>query len=343
MPRSALLLIVWLLAAPLAAQEAEPLKYWETHDGFFMNAAANLVLARNPYVIAARRLAASENPLLWPEWQFITDEALPLPDFYLREIKDLTPTPDFSGKEPIRRDDWAFYWLLNQALVLASETPEENFRKSAQEHENVQFPHLFGDPARYRGKVVPVRGELLVLREYPAPKPAQQKGIKVIYEGWIKGQTRHTNPYCVILTELPPGLKVAEKVNRDVVFYGYFLKKFRYPATGGDRYAPYLVGRTVELAGPSPAPADETPFSRMVLFAVAGGAFGLTVIAFGLSWWFRRGDTRIHNRLNQLREKHGLDFHEPSTLPLNEATQHQPAPPETGQSNGSQNPQASSP
>jgi hypothetical protein len=331
MPRtnlSHLLLAGCLLCGSASAQQpavvapdGQPVPYWESHEGFRVDAAVRLILARYPYTIAAVRLAASEQPLLWPEWQFITDVALPLPAHLLKATKDNTALPDFSGKAPPSPADWAFYWLLNKALVLANDTPEENFKKSAEEHRFLQFPHLFANPSQWRGKVITVRGKLLTLRKEPAPLPAQQQGVKFVYEGWINGPTKHTNPYCVVFTELPPGLDVFEMTNRrslpEVTFYGYFLKKFRYTAANADRLTVYLVGRTIEVEPTPPAPpADEQPFSRMVLFVVAGGVIVLVMIAIAFSWWFGRGDARTRSRLSELRERHGLDFEETPPAPL---------------------------
>jgi hypothetical protein len=313
-------LLVLLLATAAPAQDtpyvpkpvpnpapAAALPFWETSAGMHLNTVANLVLARHPYTIAVERLAAAENPLL-AEWQFNTDLAMPLPERLLR-IKDGTPMPDFTGKKPPTPDDWLFYELHNRALVLASDTPEENFKKSAEDYKYVQFSHLFGDPDRYRGKVVPVQGRLLVLRQYPAPQIAANQGVKFVYEAWVKGPTRHTNPFCLQFTELPEGLALTESGEREVTFYGYFLKKFEYQAANAKRLTLLLVGHSIELPGPAPATHEpEQPFSRLVVFTVAGVAVVLTALVVGFSWWFRRGDVNVHSTLSKLREKHGLDF-----------------------------------
>jgi hypothetical protein len=320
--------------APLV--DEPPVKFWESFQGYRVNTSATLVLLGHPYTAIALRLAAGDvdNPLasiLGTEWQFFNDEAAPLPDPLLQEIRDGTPLPDFSGKEPLRKDEWAFYWLLNRALEQANVTPLENFKKSAEENKYVQFTHLWTDPERYRGKVVLVRGQLLMLRQYPAPRPAQKQGIRFVYEGWIKGPTKGTNPFWAIFTEPPAGLEPFEmtdgKARPDVTFYGYFLKKQRYTAANSERVTPYLVGRTLVVAStPVQSGTEEQPFARFMVFAVAGSVLALTAVAFAFSLWFRRGDDRIRSRISALREKHGLDFQDTTPAP----TEPQPLPHEPG-------------
>jgi hypothetical protein len=309
---------------PVPETVGPPVKFWDTGAGERVQLVTNLVLARNPYVIAGLRQWASEYALL-PEWQYVTDVAVSLPGQYLDLVKDGTPLPDFSGKNPPSASDWAFYAMLNRAILLADDTPQENFKRSAEDYMDVQFPQIFGDPERYRGKVVRVRGRLLALRKSPAPRIAENEGVRFVYEGWIKGPVRHTNPVCVIVTELPEGLRPTEtELDREVTFYGYFLKKFEYQAANAKRLTLYFVGRTLEIAPPSP-PATYQPFSRFVLFAVAGGALALTAAIAGLGWWFRRGDARVRSRLTKLREMHGLDFEDPEP-PLATPVAPPPAP-----------------
>jgi hypothetical protein len=318
---------------PAPQAEGAAMKFWESFQGLRVNLSANLVSLGQPYSIAALRLTAgdSENPLstmLGTEWQFVLDEALPLPEYLLKEIKDGTPQPDFQGNAPLTKDNWAFYWLESRCLELGNVTPLANFKKSAAEHKYVKFTQLMQHPKDYRGKVIPIRGQLLLLRQFPAPRPAQKLGIKFLYEGWIKEQARH-NPYCVHVTELPEGLEPFEmaerKVKPEVTFHGYFIKILRFHAAKDDRLTPFLVGKTLEVNSISENPVEEQPFSRFVLFAVAGAVLALTVLAFAFSWWFRRGDDRVRARINALREKHGLDFQDipPSNT---ESTLQPPAP-----------------
>jgi hypothetical protein len=311
----------------LQGPEGKPIPFWESSRGLRVAAAAKMIVTRDPLMVAAIRLAASDQAILWPEWQFIADSALPLSEDLLKKIKDDTSVPDFSGKAPNRPDDFALYFLQSQALVLANDTPAENFKKSAEENRFVQFTQLFNEPSRWRGKVVSVHGPLLVLRQFDAPRPAQAQGLKVIYEGWIKGPTKGANPYCVQFTELPAGLEPFEPGQREpeVTFHGYFLRRFKYLAGNGElRRAPLLIGRTLERA-PTPAPAvEEAPFSRFVLFVVAGGVLLLIIVAFLFGWWFRRGDARIQSRISRLREQHGLEFQDiPLARPVNPPEEHQ--------------------
>jgi hypothetical protein len=174
-----------------------------------------------------------------------------------------------------------------------------------EEHRFITFDHLWRNPDMYRGWIVPVKGRMIRLRKWEAPRLAQENGVKYFWEGWVVGPTAKRNPYCIVFVTLPEGLKEAEKMDQPIRFYGYYIKRFRYDAEDAKRETHLLVGPTVILdkAPPAAEPANTGIFSQHVLLATAAGCFGITMLIVGLTLWFRRGDRKVHSRLASLRDK----------------------------------------
>src|SRR5439155_6764154 len=112
------------------------------------------------------------------------------------------------------------------------------------------------------------------------------------------------NPYCVVVSELPGGLKPAEKLDLPVECDGYFFKRYLYGARDGRRLAPLLIGKSIT---PISEPAGAA--TSNVVWAVPGavlaatfGFIGLTLAAgVAVVWWFRREDRRVRSRLRHIR------------------------------------------
>jgi hypothetical protein len=122
-----------------------------------------------------------------------------------------------------------------------------------------------------------------------------------VYEGWVFDATQGTNPWCVIFTDLPPGLKPGENINRPVTMDGYFFKKYRYSAVKDDRFTPLVIGRTLRLESGAGSPAASpgafsAHFLVLLGLMIAGAVVLIGALVFGLSWWFRRAD-RQHRSL----------------------------------------------
>jgi hypothetical protein len=298
-----------LIAAflPGFAQELKETRdevFWDSRQRQEAGAAAQLILARNPLVVAVLR----DEGLRWKVWrepEFLGNSVPPLNGAWLDELRDNTGNPDLRGKaeDEISKDKLAYVKVLNQALINAYETPADVFAKSAAENAHVTFAHLWEDPERYRGKVIPIKGRLIRLRKNNAPLGAQKMGIPFVYQGWIQGPTRGSHPFWVLFPYLPEGLKEAEKMDREVIFNGYFLKKMKYPAGDGSKYlqTPLLVGPTVILAKEPPAPPSVVPTS-MNMVGVIGGV--IVAVALGLvllHWYFHRGDQALKKHLQQLQ------------------------------------------
>jgi hypothetical protein len=199
--------------------------------------------------------------------------------------------------------------LAFDKLVLhAREMPADVLRRAARR--DVTFADLFGpDRAKYRGQLVHVAGRLKLLRRLDLPASLEDlaEGLKELYEGWVLDP--HTDAfYCVVVSELPAGLKPAEDVDRPVECAAFFFKRYEYEtreraAGGGNvrRLAPLLIGRTI-------VPKAQ-PVAGSSLWAIPGavlvGTFTLVALALGVGvgvvWWFRREDRRVRARLRQTR------------------------------------------
>ncbi len=243
---------------------------------------------------------------VWREPEFSGDTAPELNAAWLDELRDGMAAPDVRGKtlDELRKDQRAYIQLFSQAIIFANETPSDAFAKSATENDHVTFGHLWRDPDRFRGKVVPVQGRLARLRKLDAPKEARDNGVSFVYEGWIQSPTRDSYPFWVVFPILPEGLKEAEKMDREVTFNGYFLLKMAYKAANDKvLQTPLLVGPTVFVKDNSTAAPATSPVSLpvivLVLAIVAVAAAGVVL----LGYYFRRGDRALQQRLNELQKR----------------------------------------
>jgi hypothetical protein len=296
------LLIALVLAVCVPSIQAQDTEkndtFWDVRQRQQAGAAAQLVLARHPLTAAVLRIEA-QRYVIWDEPEL----SMSLNPDWLDEIKDRT------GMRPLRPDlrhehpeDWAFYMALNEALIKSARFPLEDFARRAEEHGHVTVAHLSSDPARYRGEVIPVHGILRRIRKFDVTLPAKNQGLLFLYEGWIYGPTKQANPFQVVFTSLPEGVKEAEEMNKRVTFLGYFLKINKYrTAKGEERFTPYLVGPTIAVnPEPPPPPAEPAVSAQMILMVVGvmGAALGFMV---AVSWFYRRGDRRHRQKVGEMQ------------------------------------------
>jgi hypothetical protein len=217
----------------------------------------------------------------------------------LRFVEDDAPVRDAAQN----RDEALAYDLL---LLHAHRLPGDVLRSAARR--DLTFAHLFGQERwKYRGELVHVEGRLRLLRRYDPPEslPDDAEKITDLYEGWVFIEDYGQNPYCVVASQLPEGLKPAEKLDVPVEVDAYFFKRYLYGARDGRRLAPLLIGKTIL---PKPGPVDA---SRNAIWAVPGavvsGTFALigitAAIGIGVVWWFRRSDRAVRARLAELRQR----------------------------------------
>lgn len=191
---------------------------------------------------------------------------------------------------------------FSDAVNHASKTSTRGFHAAARPE--VTFAHLVRNPKKHRGEVVLLRGTLARVRQFDALTMLRDSELKELYEGWIfyEGYGNKA-PFCVIFTELPRGVKVAEEMDVPVEFAGYFFKMYRYqPAekigTREGRVAPLLIGRSpVLFGGPLEETQEPTPGAARLLpiLLITLGVVSLAVFVMG--YLYRRNDRAVERRL----------------------------------------------
>jgi hypothetical protein len=300
----------WLVSGPAVLAQADAGDVGESHASYLARAAVQMIGSPTAVTAAAIRIGASEKPLLYPEWQILIETVPPLRRDWLDAIRDNTPIPDLRAKAPdeISKADRAFYLALNQAIYYAWITSPEVFHQAGLENNHITYTDLWQQPGRYRGQVVPVQGTLLRVRKKEAPRIAEARGVSFIYEGYVQGPAKKTEPYGILFVNLPDGVPVSESMKRPVTFYGYFIKKFTYKdGDGKERTTHLLVGPTIHV-GETPAivPTENPVFSREILLFTLGGLLTVGLILFLLTLWFRQGDRKIEQELAALRHRRPL-------------------------------------
>jgi len=217
----------------------------------------------------------------------------------LRFVEDDAPVRNATQN----RDEALAYDLL---LLHAHRMPTDVLRTAARR--DLTFAHLFGPERwKYRGELVHVEGRLRLLRRYDPPESLSDDPDKItdLYEGWVFIEEYGQNPFCVVASVLPDGLKPAEKLDVPVEVDAYFFKRYLYGARDGRRLAPLLIGKTI-IAKPGPVETSQNAVWAMPGAVVAGifvligatAAVGVVVV-----WWFRRSDREVRARLAELRQR----------------------------------------
>jgi hypothetical protein len=297
-------------------------KFWWNPDRQKAAASAELVLQRNPFLLAAMRIYG-HRMVVWGEEEFAEDLAPPLNAAWLQQVGD-------GAFQDFRLGKWKDvpFWELpdeykvyNEALVKAHTTPLDAFQKSAEANKGVTFAQMYAEPWKFRGAVIPIEGRLRRIREYDAPRLAREDEVKKIYEGWIFLDTPGTHPVCVIFTRLPEGLQLGEQVNARVTFYGYFFKKYRYVTgeqyTAKDGTVHNRQRDTLLLVGPTLV-VDEaavvtgvnfvTPETTQLLAIVLAVAAGAGVIVLVMNMMYRRADEKVRKEVDQIRAVKEVQF-----------------------------------
>ena len=285
--------------------------FWDSDRGANVRALVGLLAARDVVSALGTRVAINENVPALPEWQFVFDKAFPLDERYLGAIKDKRPLPNLInvGLDELKDSDLGIYGALCQALLYADRASPDMFERSAEENKHVVYADLKANSSRYRGKVISVKGTLLVIRKKEAPRYIKNH-LKDIYYGYIVGPTKGVPPVAVVFTELPAGLDVSEKVDMPVTLNGYYLGLNRFQADKENRgwqkdvISPYVVGKTMIVhAKPPPPPAVEESYSYPLIVSSLGVIVAIGFFVIGLNLWFRRGDKKTQSQLADLRDR----------------------------------------
>lgn len=216
--------------------------------------------------------------------------------------------------------------MYNYVLAVARRQPAERLRTASVK--DVPLENLFHDIRRdYLRELVHVEGQLALVTQMKATDELrEQSGIESLYEAWVfvRGATR-PELVCVVVSELPDGIKPGENQNVKVAFDAYYFKLWHYetrkvkdPAKDPDKHewkrAPLFLGRTFEVTGTVTAESTYTPG---MLYGLIGGLGALALAGLGLGLWFRKGDKNTRAAARQTIESGAHFENEPAAAPAN--------------------------
>jgi hypothetical protein len=237
-----------------------------------------------------------------------SEKVYPIPRDLLGRVLDHKPIPSAASGDP---ELDAYHEFVRRA----SQTSDAAFLKAAEELDRGKAREA---PQRCRGNVYTLEGRLVRLRDLGPDTALRQAGVRGLYEGWIDQRIDGksvfgAHPVCVLFTELPSGLKPAEKLDVSVRFAGYYYKLYRYEAADPNKpfqETPLLIGHTIALQGNPAAEAepgldwfrDLVPGFIVLLCVVFGAILGITL-------WYRYADEKVRRRITKARHQ---DFVPPS-------------------------------
>jgi hypothetical protein len=211
-------------------------------------------------------------------------------------------------------ENWEEASAMNRVLLHARRFTPEELETNART--DLKFADLFEAIRKdYKLQLVKFEGRLLMVRKMELSQKLKSAGVEAAYEGWLapKDEPRG-NPVCIVFTDpLPNGLEPG-RVNKWVSFAGYSFKLMHYesgeqkaddPNRHVTKRAPLLLGRAIvsQLDPDRPSSISWSLFVQVSLAVI----FGLILIAWGLSWWFRRGDKRAKSEIGAQRSKNPFE------------------------------------
>lgn len=230
----------------------------------------------------------------FPHFEFVEDDA----PFINRGHK----IADARRANAADREQKAYDYVLE----FAARQPTERMRKYS--IKSVPVENLYRSIRQdYLRELLHFEGKVALVHEMkPTDELAELAGIKQLYEVWIWPKDS-TKLFCVVVSEIPEGLKLGEDHNQFVAFDAYLFKLWHYESRrkkeGDDsdkrqwERAPLFLGKTVELIA-DPTPPQDT-FSPVMLGAVIGGLATICVVAFLITLWFRKGDRHVRYQARQ--------------------------------------------
>jgi len=228
-----------------------------------------------------------------------TNQFRPIPADWFAVVKDGQPIVEGDLESEV----------YARILTLANFTSDRAIR--ARGRHDVTTTHLMTDPAFYRGQVMSFEGHVHLVNRFRPPPEAAMEGVNDLYEAWVFPDTMGAQAVCVVFTEWPAGLprshlgagKLKEGVRVQVA--GYFFKLFAYGT--GDRNqpqkkAPLLVAHTITPVGKPRAPfAETTAWVKPIIYIIPTMLAALIFLAVGLTYYFRRQDQLLRDRLRLAR------------------------------------------
>jgi hypothetical protein len=289
-------------------------------------------------VVVAEQPAEEPTPSDTPPFPAMPPSLPPLSAELLNRVTDSQPLPvlpdgfdkiDLNKLPPAKARqldrDLSEFEVYCEALEKAYRFKAPSFASAVRSNLNLTPAHLMQEPRKYRGEIVHVEGHIRRVRRFDPPMMSAQAGVRDLYEGWLFDKAYGASPICLVFTDLPDGLSIAEKMDQPATFDGYFFKRYKYQAADGKaegREAPLLIGNAPVLtAAPvvATAPADNGWSTSllvgfMVLFLCSVG------LALWLTWWFRKGDRHVRSRIASATAPTFVDP-VPSALPVEGPTE----------------------
>jgi hypothetical protein len=150
---------------------------------------------------------------------------------------------------------------------------------------DLPFLSLMNDSAEHRGEVIWIEGELR--RVEPLEAGPNDDGFEQLYEGWLfTDEAGRTNPYRIVVSELPPGFPQGSEVRERIRLPAYFFKRYTYATAHGQHSAPMLIGyRWTRVVGRGGAvPGSSSPnWWPLGLTLIAASWLGLQFFRYRLS------------------------------------------------------------
>jgi hypothetical protein len=304
----ALLLVLFLASVVPAQHDDWPSEFHLSTERTAAVVAVQWAAACDPMTAVAIRVASFDLDV-WQEWPPLLDRVPRLSPGRLSSVRDDTW---FAGGENAfpedlsneAREEAALYW---QAVFYASKIPSKVFAEAAAKEHYLTFGHLYGEPAKYRGRVVHFEGRLVRLKRLDPPLHARLRGLQALFEAWIYLDQPGTHPICAILAHQPEGVDFGDDLNRRVALDGYFFKRYRYISGRVDkagenvRLSTVLIIAPTLLAGAISPVRGPTPFAPALWPWFAGFGVVSVSLLIAMIWWLRRSDRRVEARLRQIR------------------------------------------
>ena len=252
-----------------------------------------------------------------PEWASVKDDA----PFVLPHRMPM----DAVRQRRALEEEKAF----NYVLGVAHRQPVERLRKCSLK--DVPLANLYHDIRQdYLRELIHIEGQLaLVLPMKATDELRDLHGIEDLYEAWVFVRGLETPKLvCVVVSELPEGVKPGEDQNLKVAFDAYYFKLWHYetrqvkdPAKDPTKHnwerAPLFLGKTLDVKGPVTAEATDTPGT---VYGLVGGLAAVGLAGLGIALWFRRGDRGVRRAARQKIES-GVTFeNDPAPGPVNRIT-----------------------
>jgi hypothetical protein len=295
------------LALAQAGRDDFPEDVFTSADRIAAASATQLIAATDSLTAATWRIAGFTCDV-WQEPPLLLDMVPPLNPGRLGGVRDDTWFGNFERAMPEdipkeARDEDAAYW---QAVLYASKIPAGVFAEAAQKNRYLTFGHLYGEPAKYRGRIVHFEGKLVRLKRLDPPPIARGRGVRTLYEAWIYLDQPGTHPICVIMAHQPAGVEVGDDLRLRVGVDGYFFKRYRYISGRLDKNGNNESLSTVLIVAPTLVPVAVAPhrgesWGRGLWPWLVGFGLGVALLIVGMTWWFRRSDGRVEARLKELR------------------------------------------